>query len=77
MFLLKRLLLAMMLSACSESAIAEETPQTADQNEPAWVSPGGEQVRLGNANDLLVEGGAGPGTACSPYWDRIAARDRV
>ena len=68
MFLLKRLLLAMTLSACSESAIAQETPRTADRNEPSWVSPGREQVGLGNANDLSVEEEPAPGPDAAVPW---------
>jgi kynurenine formamidase len=56
MLLLKRLLLAACLSACSESAIAQETPQPAQHKEAWWDSPWGEQDRLGNVNNLSAEG---------------------
>lgn len=52
MYLLKRLLLAVALSACSESAIAQEAPH----KEPWWDSPWGEQDRLGNVNNLSADG---------------------
>jgi len=51
MDILKRLLLAIALSACSESAIAQET-----HKEPWWDSPWGEADRLGNVNLLSAEG---------------------
>ncbi len=47
MYFLKRLLLAVALSACSESAIAQETPQPTEHDAPLWASPWGEQDRLG------------------------------
>jgi kynurenine formamidase len=54
---LKRLLLAACLSACSESAIAQETPQPpAEHKEGWWDSPWGEADRLGNVNNLSAEG---------------------
>jgi kynurenine formamidase len=55
MFFLKRLVMAMALSACSEGAIAQETPQPAHK-ESWWDSPWGEQDRLGNVNNLSAEG---------------------
>jgi len=56
MLLLKRLPLAACLSACSESAIAQETPQPAQHKEAWWDSPWGEQDRLGNVNNLSADG---------------------
>lgn len=53
---LKRLLLAACLSACSESAIAQEAPQPPEHKEAWWDSPWGEQDRLGNVNNLSAEG---------------------
>lgn len=53
---LKRLLLAACLSACSESAIAQETPQPPEHREAWWDSPWGEADRLGNVNNLSPEG---------------------
>jgi kynurenine formamidase len=53
MFIVKRLALAMLLSACSESAIAQEA---APHSEPWWNSPWGEADRLGNVNTLSAEG---------------------
>jgi kynurenine formamidase len=49
---LKRTLLVMALSACSEGAIA----QVAQHKEPWWDSPWGEADRLGNVNNLSAEG---------------------
>ncbi len=51
MDILRRLLLAVALSACSEGAIAQET-----HREPWWDSPWGEADRLGNVNHLSAEG---------------------
>ena len=53
---LKRLLMAACLSACSESAIAQETPQPPEHKEAWWDSPWGEADRLGNVNNLSPEG---------------------
>lgn len=53
---LKRLLLAACLSACSESAIAQETPKPPEHKEAWWDSPWGEADRLGNVNNLSAEG---------------------
>jgi kynurenine formamidase len=49
---LKRTLLVIALSACSESAIA----QVAEHKEPWWDSPWGEMDRLGNVNNLSAAG---------------------
>lgn len=49
---LKRTLLVIALSACSEGAIAQVTPV----KEPWWDSPWGEADRLGNVNNLSAEG---------------------
>ena len=49
---LKRALLVIALSACSEGAIA----QVAEHKEPWWDSPWGEADRLGNVNNLSAEG---------------------
>jgi kynurenine formamidase len=49
---LKRTLLVLALSACSESAIA----QVAQHKEPWWDSPWGEADRLGNVNNLSAAG---------------------
>jgi kynurenine formamidase len=49
---LKRTLLVIALSACSESAIA----QVAEHKEPWWDSPWGEADRLGNVNNLSAAG---------------------
>lgn len=53
---LKRLLMAACLSACSESAIAQETPQPPEHKESWWDSPWGEADRLGNVNNLSADG---------------------
>ncbi len=57
---LKRLLLAAVLSACSEGAIAQTPSQPATQPAPHkeawWDSPWGEADRLGNVNNLSAEG---------------------
>jgi kynurenine formamidase len=53
---LKRVVLAMALSACSESAIAQESPQAPEHKEAWWDSPWGEADRLGNVNNLSAEG---------------------
>lgn len=55
MDMLKRMLLAMALSAFSEGAIAQET-QISPRPEPWWNSPWGEEDRLGNFNNLTAEG---------------------
>jgi len=52
MGLLKRTLMVIALSACSEGAIA----QASDHKEPWWDSPWGEADRLGNVNHLSAEG---------------------
>ncbi len=52
MDILKRVVLAIALSACSEGAIAQE----ATHKEPWWDSPWGEADRLGNVNNLTPEG---------------------
>ena len=49
---LKRTLLVLALSACSEGAIA----QVAQHKEPWWDSPWGEADRLGNVNNLSAAG---------------------
>lgn len=49
---LKRTLLVLALSACSESAIAQVT----QHKEPWWDSPWGEADRLGNVNNLSAAG---------------------
>jgi len=49
---LKRTLLVIALSACSEGAIAQVTPV----KEPWWDSPWGEADRLGNVNNLSAAG---------------------
>jgi kynurenine formamidase len=49
---LKRTLMVIVLSVCSEGAIA----QTAEHKEPWWDSPWGEADRLGNVNNLSAEG---------------------
>lgn len=49
---LRRTLLVIALSACSESAIA----QVAEHKEPWWDSPWGETDRLGNVNNLSAAG---------------------
>jgi len=49
---LKRTLLVLALSACSESAIA----QVAQHKEPWWDSSWGEADRLGNVNNLSAAG---------------------
>jgi kynurenine formamidase len=51
MDMLKRMLLAVVLSACSEGAIAQE-----QHREPWWDSPYGEADRLGAVNNLSPEG---------------------
>ena len=67
MDLLQRIALTVVLSCCSESAIAQQTPsqQTPSQqtgaNPPAhteswWTSPWGKDDRLGNVNNLSAEG---------------------
>lgn len=53
---LRRLLLAACLSVCSESAIAQESPQPPEHKEAWWDSPWGEADRLGNVNNLSAEG---------------------
>ncbi|HOY78839.1 MAG TPA: cyclase family protein [Hyphomonadaceae bacterium] len=60
MDLLQRIALTVVLSCCSESAIAQQTPsqQTAPaaHTESWWNSPWGEGDRLGNVNNLTPEG---------------------
>lgn len=56
MDILKRLLLAVALSACSEGAIAQTVEQPAPHREIWWDSPWGEADRLGNVNNLSAEG---------------------
>ena len=54
---LQRFALAVVLSCCSESAIAQQTPAPpAAHSEPWWNSPWGEDDRLGNVNNLTPEG---------------------
>ena len=52
MDILKRMVLAVALAACSEGAIAQEATHT----EPWWNSPWGEADRLGAVNNLTPEG---------------------
>lgn len=57
MDLLQRFALAVVLSCCSETAIAQQTPApAAAHSEPWWNSPWGEADRLGNVNNLSAEG---------------------
>ena len=53
---LQRFALAVVLSCCFESAIAQQTPAPAAHSEPWWNSPWGEDDRLGNVNNLSPEG---------------------
>ena len=53
---LQRFALAVVLSCCSESAIAQQTSAPAAHSEPWWNSPWGEDDRLGNVNNLSPEG---------------------
>src|ERR1051325_2248812 len=58
MDLLQRIALTVVLSCCSESAIAQQTPAQppAAHTESWWNSPWGEDDRLGNVNNLSAEG---------------------
>jgi kynurenine formamidase len=56
MYLLKRLLMAALLSACSEGAIAQTVEQAPAHKEAWWDSPWGEADRLGNVNNLSADG---------------------
>ena len=56
MDILKRMLLVVAMSACSEGAIAQTTQQPAPHREAWWDSPWGEADRLGNVNMLSAEG---------------------
>ena len=56
MYIFKRLMLAALLSACSEGAIAQTPEQPTAHKEAWWDSPWGEADRLGNVNNLSAEG---------------------
>ena len=57
MDLLQRFALVVVLSCCSETAIAQQTSApAAAHSEPWWNSPWGETDRLGNVNNLSAEG---------------------
>ena len=57
MDLLQRFALAVVLSCCSETAIAQQTPApAAGHSEPWWDAPWGEADRLGNVNNLSADG---------------------
>jgi kynurenine formamidase len=53
---LHRLALAVVLSCCSETAIAQQTPPPAEHKEPWWDSKYGEADTLGAVNNLTPEG---------------------
>lgn len=54
---LQRFALAVVLSCCSESAIAQQTPApAAAHSEPWWTSKWGKDDRLGNVNNLSPDG---------------------
>ncbi len=53
---LHRLALAVVLSCCSETAIAQQAPPAAEHKEPWWDSKYGEADRLGAVNNLTPEG---------------------
>lgn len=76
MFFLKRLLLAACLSACSESAIAQETPH----NELRWASPQGDGVKT--AGGLVNTGkvyalGISTAPESAAYGTRIYQAERT